>query len=440
VPFYTNSQNQINAIGNRAHALDTNGTLAQTFYNLIGTEQGIGYIFLHGALPGTVSGFEIFGAYSGYGNGVAIHGRETRDILESSPGTNFGVDWETARDSWLDISQNINFTNVPQTWARANNEDERIINVNVGLANITASFPSNWLWSGALPTNMLNQNVYKIRVERVVANSTNYLADCSLIYTNHFNFDTNALAYINNSGLTNLTQEAAINTFTLAAKNHGYFANLIAFYPVLGGNTNTAAYDLVTSTNRGKFYGTSTVTTSGMASDGTSGYFNSFIVPSNVFAGFGTASFGMAISSTNACAYNDFAGCDNGSTYLFGLGNTVIATNYFSFSGPESFSTSTGFPTSSSTNFMGVMALMQNSTVNCVGWVNDALGNGGPSAVTSTILPALPVYFEANNHNNGLQYPSKAVENSIFFANYMTTNSMSLLIGDIQNMNSTLGR
>jgi hypothetical protein len=75
-----------------------------------------------------------------------------------------------------------------------------------------------------------------------------------------------------------------------------------------------------------------------------------------------------------------------------------------------------------------------------VGWVNDALGNGGPSAVTSTILPALPVYFEANNHNNGLQYPSKAVENSIFFANYMTTNSMSLLIGDIQNMNSTLGR
>ena len=439
--YRTNGNIGLSSMGFRVHSIDTNGTTAMSFYNLANpSSSATAYIYLAGAIPWPVSGFEIYGGYGvgSYGNGVAIHGRETHDIPETSPITSYGVDWEASRDSMIDASGNLAFTNVTGIWPRTNSDDVRNINISVGLVNITASFPSGWLWSGAVPTSMINQEIYKITVERIIANATNYLANCSLIYTNTFSFDANALAYITAAGITNQSQKYAINAFCVAAKNHGYYTNLVAFYPVLGGNTNTASYDLITAAQRGNFNGTSTVTASGMASDGTSGYFNSTIIPNTVYGSLSSASFGMAIASTNAIAAGQFAGCDNNSTVLFGPQNTYSASTLYSFSGPDSFSYGGPWSVSGTVNFNGVLGFMQVSTTSCDHIVNGVIG--APDGATATAMCGQPIYFEANNHNGSVTSFSTAVENSIFVANYMTVGLMNNLIADINTMNASLGR
>lgn len=58
------------------------------------------------------------------------------------------------------------------------------------------------------------------------------------------NFDPNALAFMLAAGITNPTQQTAINDLVIALKDNGLWNNMNAIYPFVGGTANSHKYNL----------------------------------------------------------------------------------------------------------------------------------------------------------------------------------------------------
>lgn len=86
-------------------------------------------------------------------------------------------------------------------------------------------------------------------------------------------FDSNALAYITNAGITNPTQQVAINDFVLALKSSGMWNNLYAFYPLMGSTLSANSYNLINvSQYQINWVGSPTVSSGGITFNGTTQY------------------------------------------------------------------------------------------------------------------------------------------------------------------------
>ena len=100
--------------------------------------------------------------------------------------------------------------------------------------------------------------------------------------------DTDAQAFITAAGITNATQQSAVNQLVLNLKAANIWTKMKAIYPVVGGTASThkwnlkdprdldAAYRLTFSTGW-------THSSTGMTPNGTSAYASTFLVPSSVF-------------------------------------------------------------------------------------------------------------------------------------------------------------
>jgi len=109
--------------------------------------------------------------------------------------------------------------------------------------------------------------------------------------------DSNARTFISATGITDSTQQSAINQFVLDLKAinsiQSNFVNFTtpsssvikALYPFVGGSTTSHKFNLINpadsdSAFRLTFYGTITHDSLGVKGDGTSGYFDTHLVPS----------------------------------------------------------------------------------------------------------------------------------------------------------------
>jgi hypothetical protein len=101
----------------------------------------------------------------------------------------------------------------------------------------------------------------------------------------NFNFDTDALAFINATGISNPIQKVAINFLTLGLKENNIWTPLKAIYPVVGGTSHSHKFNLKNPADtdaafRLSFSAGWTHSDTGMTPNGTSAWADTFLVPS----------------------------------------------------------------------------------------------------------------------------------------------------------------
>jgi len=99
------------------------------------------------------------------------------------------------------------------------------------------------------------------------------------------NFDSDAQAFINAAGITNATQQNAINKLTIDLKYFGLWNSMKAIYPFVGGTATTHKFNLKNplDTNaafRLAFTGGGTHSSTGYNPGGVNGYADTFLTPS----------------------------------------------------------------------------------------------------------------------------------------------------------------
>jgi hypothetical protein len=94
--------------------------------------------------------------------------------------------------------------------------------------------------------------------------------------------DTDAQAFITAAGITNSTQQSAINTLVTSLKGYGIWTKMKAIYPFVGGTANSHKFNLKHPEDanyafRLGFYGGWTHTSTGAKPNGTNAYANTFL-------------------------------------------------------------------------------------------------------------------------------------------------------------------
>jgi hypothetical protein len=94
-------------------------------------------------------------------------------------------------------------------------------------------------------------------------------------------FDTDAQAFITAAGITNPTQQNAINTLVVGMKADNIWTKMNAIYPFVGGTATTHKWNLkdprdLDAAYRLQFFGGWTHNSNGIQGDGSSGYANTF--------------------------------------------------------------------------------------------------------------------------------------------------------------------
>ena len=93
--------------------------------------------------------------------------------------------------------------------------------------------------------------------------------------------DPDAQAFITAAGITNPTQQGAINTLVLALKGYSIWTKFKAIYPIVGGSASSHAVNLKTPGTFNLTFATGvTHSSNGMVSNGTTGYANTNFTPS----------------------------------------------------------------------------------------------------------------------------------------------------------------
>jgi hypothetical protein len=97
--------------------------------------------------------------------------------------------------------------------------------------------------------------------------------------------DADAQAFITAAGITDATQQSAINTLVVNLKAYGIWTKMKAIYPFVGGTASTHKWNLkdprdLDAAFRLVFTGGITHSSSGVVGNAVNGYANTFVIPS----------------------------------------------------------------------------------------------------------------------------------------------------------------
>jgi hypothetical protein len=133
--------------------------------------------------------------------------------------------------------------------------------------------------------------------------------------------DPDAQAFITAAGITDPTQQSAINTLVIGMKANNVWTNMKAIYPFVGGTASTHKWNLkdprdLDAAYRLQFFGGITHSSNGALPNGTNGYANTFLNPSIV----------LSNDSIHASTYfrTNFEGTrkEFGCSYVYGDGDS----------------------------------------------------------------------------------------------------------------------
>jgi hypothetical protein len=148
--------------------------------------------------------------------------------------------------------------------------------------------------------------------------------------------DPDAQAFITAAGITNPTQQGAINTLVLALKGYSIWTKFKAIYPIVGGTASSHAVNLKTPGTYNTSFATGvTHSSTGMVSNGTTGYADTFLNVNNI----------LNLNSTHLSYYSrtnlnanqaEIGASGTGQTYLIYnfSSNRFITINSSFFSAP----------------------------------------------------------------------------------------------------------
>jgi hypothetical protein len=146
-----------------------------------------------------------------------------------------------------------------------------------------------------------------------------------------FSFDPSAKLFIDSAGITDLTQQLAINSLVIDLKSYNIWDNLRVIYPFVGGTATSHKFNLkdpqdTDAAYRILFNGGWTHSNTGIQPNGTNAWGNTKYYPGFV-PGYSITSNSVHISfysRTNSQSGNDLGGASN-NTYIRGL---YFMTNY----------------------------------------------------------------------------------------------------------------
>lgn len=162
--------------------------------------------------------------------------------------------------------------------------------------------------------------------------------------------DPDAQAFITAAGITNPTQQTAINTLVLSLKSNGLWTKMKAVYPFVGGTAGTHKFNLKNplDTNaafRLSFVGGWTHSANGAQPNGTNAYANTFLVPSTQLSLNSThiSYYSRTNGATGNCFGTANAGLTNRTLWQFGGSTNYVSiytapANYFLYGGANSLS------------------------------------------------------------------------------------------------------
>jgi len=170
--------------------------------------------------------------------------------------------------------------------------------------------------------------------------SRNVDTDKSFYFNRNYTNETNA--FIFNGEISDVTQQAAINTLVTDLKAAGIFTKMKALYPMIGGTANSHKFNLkdprdLDDAYRLQFNGGWTHSSSGATPNGTDGYANTFLKPNTVLTNNSTHMFYYSRTQTNPSLATFDMGTSNGtSATIFSisiqLSNNLYADSYNSTS------------------------------------------------------------------------------------------------------------
>jgi hypothetical protein len=143
--------------------------------------------------------------------------------------------------------------------------------------------------------------------------------------------DADATAFITAAGITDATQQSAINTLVTDLKGYGIWTKMKAIYPFVGGTSSTHKWNLkdprdLDAAFRLVFNGGWTHSSTGALPNGTNGWANTFITPNSVFSSNNAHGSFYSRSNTAQSKRTSFGCYDTAGQPIFTLGLNYDAT------------------------------------------------------------------------------------------------------------------
>jgi len=215
--------------------------------------------------------------------------------------------------------------------------------------------------------------------------------------------DPDAQAFITAAGITDSTQQSAINTLVVGFKDDGLWTKMKAIYPFIGGTASTHKWNLkdprdLDAAFRLQFNGGITHSSTGVLPNGTNGYANTFFIPSVQIANADSFHFSM-YSRTNGAWTNSDIGVieyDGDENYIAVQAFWGINANGGNTSLWHGNDNATGFL---DTNSLGLYVGNRNLTGSATAFKNGVLkltnsaGSAGSANVPMSLMALLGEFY-----------------------------------------------
>lgn len=242
--------------------------------------------------------------------------------------------------------------------------------------------------------------------------------------------DPDAASFLTRAGITDPAQQGAINELVLQLKNAGVWTSLLALYPYVGGTAAAHSHNLLSSSYQITWSGAVTHNANGITGDGSTGYGNTGLKPSDIGTNGGISVYMRSAPSGDN---NAPAGVDNNADNFYGFifnqafnhrygryGNTALA-QIFQAPPPGLHSINRTSSTALRLDFNGVSVATDGTTVSA---------------------PALALnFFVLAQNNNGNPFLNTEENDAMTaFHQGLTQGQSSALYTAIQAYQTSLGR
>ena len=244
---------------------------------------------------------------------------------------------------------------------------------------------------------------------------------------------TPATLFIDAAGITDTTQQLAIDNLYTDLYTNNLWDKFYALWPLVGGTSTTHQYNLVdTSTRNLTFSGTWVHNSSGITGNGTNTFANTNVNLNGLPTAFSTGGVGV---------YTSTSGKDNYDMGCFRVGNEQygIITRYNIDSSPAiSLHAADGVTALNNSDGSGFYVGQASSTDTGIYKDGSALATG--SFDGSQFAPSRDLYLGALNENGIASNFTSRTYSLSFIADAFTAAQISTLYTIVQDYQTTLGR
>lgn len=244
--------------------------------------------------------------------------------------------------------------------------------------------------------------------------------------------DPDAQAFITAAGITDPTQQSAINTLVLNLKSYGLWTKMKVVYPMVGGTSTSCKYNLINPANtdaafRLVFTGGWTFSNTGALPNGINGWANTFFNPF------------INLTNTSAHLSNYLRSSLSGG---FGSASSSGERDDIIVFGGGLFATIGGISTQTSTSSTPYQSLIIGSRISDSSmklYVNNSLKDT-KTGTNTTNLPNFNMYLGARNGAGNVDFN---MSNEIAFASIglgLTDTEAANFYTAVQAFQTTLGR